>query len=82
MGASATWRRIEMDIFNFDSYEVPIVFSGCGHKRTETIGVLRKNPIVKCSKCASMIMFNSRALDEGLRGPERTIAELLHMATE
>jgi hypothetical protein len=32
MGASATWRRIEMDILNLDSCEVPIVFSGCGHK--------------------------------------------------
>src|ERR1700723_1936131 len=74
MGASATWRRFEMDILNLDSCEVPIVFSVCGHKHTSTIGVLRKNPIVKCPKCSSMIVFNSRSFDEGVRGVEQAIA--------
>lgn len=63
-------------VINFDSFEAPIECSGCGHTRTETIGVLRKNPIVKCPQCGSVIMFDSRTLDNGLRSAERKIEAL------
>lgn len=66
-----------MDAPGFDSYEIPVRFSGCDHKRVVTIGELRKNPIIKCPQCGSIIVFDSRRLDEGLSGAERTIEAIM-----
>jgi hypothetical protein len=71
-----------MDIFSFDSMELPITCPWCGHQRVETVGVIRKGPLVQCPKCKVVVTFDFRSFDEELRGPERTIAAMLHMETK
>jgi DNA-directed RNA polymerase subunit RPC12/RpoP len=69
-----------MENFSFDSMELPITCPRCGHQRGVKVGVLRKGPLVQCPKCKVIVTFDYRNLDEGLRGPEQTIAAMLRRA--
>ena len=75
--ASTTWKGIEMDyLINFDSVGVLLECPGCGYERNESVGVLRRSPVVQCPKCKGAITFDNQTLDKGLRRVERNIEAL------
>jgi hypothetical protein len=65
-----------MDILSFDSIGVLLKWPGCGFARMESVGMLRKGPVVQCPKCKAAVTFDSRTLDKGLRAVERKIEAL------
>ncbi|KDB53923.1 hypothetical protein X805_04770 [Sphaerotilus natans subsp. natans DSM 6575] len=60
---------------NLDDHKIDIPCPSCGRKRAETIRKLKTNPKLTCV-CGTVIDVDAKQLTAGLKGFEKSIADL------
>ncbi|WP_440105387.1 hypothetical protein [Acidovorax sp. BL-A-41-H1] len=62
-----------------DNHQVDISCAKCGHKFKETLGRLKNNPMLKCTRCGTNIQIDSggpQGLATGLKKMDNALADL------
>lgn len=61
---------------DLDSHRIDLKCPGCGHKLSETIGRLKRNPTLTCSGCGQEIAVKADELKRGIDSVQRSLDQL------
>jgi transcription elongation factor Elf1 len=61
---------------DLDSHRVDFKCPGCGHKLSETIGRVKRNPTIHCAGCGKDIAVNGDELRRAIDGVQRRLDQL------